>query len=112
MRRKRTGHAVKKRCQRCGSYPCRCPQPKSIPPQQQNPRVFRDRKGRGGKTVTIVRDLQLSPTDLTALGKKLKKLCGAGGAIKDGNIEVQGDHRETIAAELVKLGYQAKTAGG
>ena len=73
---------------------------------------MRDRKGRGGKTVTVVRGLQLSPDDLAALGRQLKKKCGAGGTIKDGNIEIQGDHRERVAAELIKLGYKAKLAGG
>ncbi len=107
-----TDSAFQKRCQRCGSYPCRCPKPKSLPPQQQNPRIFRDRKGRGGKTVTVIRDLQLSPTDLKTLGKELKQKCGSGGAIKDGNIEIQGDHRDKVLDELQKLGYQAKLAGG
>ncbi len=117
MKRKRnvvysTDPAFKKRCPRCGSFPCRCPKPKSIPPQQQAPRIFRDRKGRGGKTVTVVRDLQLTPDDLTALSKRLKRLCGAGGAIKEGAVEIQGDHREKVVAELQKLGYKAKLAGG
>ncbi|MCP4426906.1 MAG: stress response translation initiation inhibitor YciH [Chloroflexi bacterium] len=107
-----TDPAYKKRCSRCGSFPCRCPKPKSLPPQQQAPRIFRDRKGRGGKTVTVIRDLQLTPEDLAALGKQLKKKCGSGGAIKDGNIEIQGDHREKAAAELQKLGYKTKLAGG
>jgi translation initiation factor 1 len=107
-----TDPAYKKRCERCGSYPCRCPKPKSLPPQQQNPRIFRDRKGRGGKTVTVIRDLQLTPEDLTALGKQLKQKCGAGGAVKDDIIEIQGDHREKVQAELEKLGYKAKLAGG
>ncbi len=107
-----TAPAFKKRCERCGSYPCRCPRARSIPPQQQHPRIFRDRKGRGGKTVTVVRGLQLSSDDMIALGKQLKKQCGAGGAIKDGNIEIQGDHREKVAAELIRLGYKAKLAGG
>lgn len=107
-----TDSAFTKRCQRCGSYPCRCPKPKSVPPQQQAPRIFRDRKGRGGKVVTVVRDLQLTPDDLTALGKQLKQKCGAGGAIKEGTIEIQGDHREKVKAELQKLGYKAKLAGG
>jgi translation initiation factor 1 len=107
-----TDPAYKKRCERCGSYPCRCPKPKSLPPQQQNPRVFRDRKGRGGKTVTVVRDLQLTPEDLTALGKQMKKKCGSGGTVKDGNIEIQGDHREKVVDELIKIGYKAKPAGG
>ena len=107
-----TDPAFKKRCPRCGSYPCRCPKPKSLPPQQQTAHIYRDRKGRGGKTVTVIRDLQLTPADLTTLGKRLKKKCGAGGAVKDGAIEIQGDHREKIMAELQKLGYKAKLAGG
>ena len=106
------GPASKKRCPRCGRFPCRCPKPRSVPPEQQNPRIFRDRKGRGGKTVTVIRDLQLSADDLTALGKRLKQKCGAGGAVKEGNIEIQGDHREKVAAELQKMGYRAKLAGG
>jgi translation initiation factor 1 len=104
--------AAKRRCQRCGSFPCRCPKTRSLPPQQQSPRVFRDRKGRGGKVVTVIRDLQLSAEDLTELGKQLKKKCGAGGTVKEGNIEIQGDHREQVAAELTRLGYKAKLAGG
>ncbi len=107
-----TDSAFQKRCQRCGSYPCRCPQPKSLPPQQQNPRIFRDRKGRGGKTVTVIRALQLTDNDMKKLSKQLKKKCGSGGAMKDGNIEIQGDHREKILAELQKQGYKAKLAGG
>jgi translation initiation factor 1 len=107
-----TNPASAKRCQRCGSYPCRCPKPKSLPPQQQMARIERERKGRRGKTVTVVRDLQLTPEDLKALGKQLKKLCGSGGTVKDGNIEIQGDHRDKIAAELQKLGYKSKFVGG
>ncbi len=84
----------------------------SLPPQQQHPRVYRDRQGRGGKTVTVIRDLQLSAEDMAALGRRLKRMCGAGGAVKDGNIEIQGDHRERVTAELQQLGYQAKMAGG
>lgn len=101
-----------RRCPRCNSYPCRCRKQQSLPPQQQTAILARDRKGRGGKTVTLVRDLQLSPDDLKELAKQLKQLCGAGGAVKDGIIEIQGEHREKIAARLRELGYKTKIAGG
>ncbi|MBN1640870.1 MAG: stress response translation initiation inhibitor YciH [Anaerolineae bacterium] len=101
-----------KRCPKCGRYPCRCPKPVSVPPQQQTARIQCERKGRKGKTVTVVNALQLSPDDLDALGRSLRKLCGGGGTVKEGAIEVQGDHRERIAAELQRLGYKVKHVGG
>ncbi len=101
-----------KRCPRCGSYPCRCPRSKSLPPQQQTAAIQRERKGRGGKTVTVVRDLQLNPQDMKRLTKQLKKACGSGGTVKDGAIEIQGDHREKVAATLHSLGYKTKLVGG
>ncbi len=107
-----TGDGAKARCPRCGQAPCRCPRPTSLPPQQQAPRIQREKKGRGGKTVTVITGLQLTPDDLAALAKTLKALCGAGGTVKEGTIEIQGDHREKIAAELRRLGYKAKLAGG
>lgn len=107
-----TDSAAAKRCPRCGSYPCRCPRPKSVPPEQQTACIRREKKGRGGKTVTVIMELQLAPDDMKALGKTLKQKCGAGGAVKDGNIEIQGDHRDTVAAELQKLGYKTKFVGG
>jgi translation initiation factor 1 len=101
-----------KACPRCGRYPCRCPKPKSLPPDQQTAAILRERKGRGGKTVTVVRDLKLAPDDLKSLSKDLKQACGTGGTIKEGTIEIQGDHRETIAARLRALGYKTKFVGG
>jgi translation initiation factor 1 len=75
-------------------------------------RVGREVAGRGGKGVTVVTGLPLAPAQLEALAKTLKKLCGAGGAAKDGRIEIQGDHRDRLVAELRKLGYDAKRSGG
>lgn len=109
-RRKKT--AVELRCPRCGSYPCRCPKPKSVPPGEQTVYLHRERKGRGGKTVTVLKELQLTEKDMKKLAKKLKKAVGAGGAVKDDQIEIQGEHRERIATVLEKLGYQTKIAGG
>ena len=75
-------------------------------------RVGRETAGRSGKGVSVVTGLPLSGEALEALATKLKKLCGAGGAVKDGVIEVQGDHRDRLVKELIKLGYEAKRAGG
>jgi translation initiation factor 1 len=99
-------------CPRCKHYPCRCPQPVSLPPQQQTAAIRRETKGRGGKTVTTVSGLQLKPDDLKDLSKALKQTCGTGGSIKDGVIEIQGDHREKIAEKLRSLGYKTKFTGG
>jgi translation initiation factor 1 len=99
-------------CPRCGASPCRCPRASSLPPQQQTARIQREKKGRAGKTVTVVSGLQLSPSDLATLAKRLKTCCGSGGTVKDGSIEVQGDHRQRIAAELRAQGYKVKFVGG
>lgn len=101
-----------KRCPRCGKYPCRCPKPVSLPPEKQTAAISRDRKGRKGKTVTVIRQLQLKPEDLQSLARLLKQACGSGGTVKDGVIEIQGDHREKIAAKLRSLGYKTKFVGG
>ena len=74
--------------------------------------VSRESKGRGGKTVTLVRGLALDEAGLAALGKRLRSACGAGGAVKDGVLEIQGDHRERVAALLAEAGHRVKIAGG
>jgi translation initiation factor 1 len=73
-------------------------------------RIFRGKGGRGGKAVSVVRGLP--PRELDAVAKDLKKHCGSGGTVKDGAVEIQGDHREKIAARLTAQGYQVKLAGG
>ncbi len=84
----------------------------SLPPQSQTAYLHRDKGGRGGKVVTLVKNLVLSDDDLKSLAKKLKQECGTGGTVKDGVIEIQGEHREKLAAVLQKLGYNVKVAGG
>ena len=94
------------------------PEPRPDPPsltEARGPRdgvvrIFRDRSGRNGKVVTVIRGLPAK--DLEHRATELKRFCGAGGAVKDGAVEIQGDHRETIVAELVKLGWPAKKSGG
>ncbi len=93
--------------------PGRAHQPQvSLPPEEQTVYLHRESKGRGGRTVTLVKKLQLSPSDLKALGKELKRLCGTGGTVKNGIIEIQGEHRQKIAAYLQNKGYRIKIAGG
>ncbi len=75
-------------------------------------RIQRQTGGRGGKTVTVVSGLPLELPALQALGKELKQRCGSGGAVKDFTLEIQGDHRELLKAELEKRGFKVKLAGG
>lgn len=75
-------------------------------------RVSRQTKGRGGKSVTVVKGLALDPTALALLGKQLRTACGSGGTVKDGVIEVQGDHCDLVMETLTKLGHHPKRAGG
>ncbi len=75
-------------------------------------RLFRDRGGRNGKTVTVIHGLPERGPALEARLSELKRLCGAGGTVKDGAVEIQGDHRERLAERLRTLGYTVKLAGG
>lgn len=84
----------------------------SLPPQQQTAYLHRESGGRGGKVVSVVKNLVLSEKDMKSLAKKLKQDCGTGGTVKDGVIEIQGEHRQKMAALLQKLGYKVKIAGG
>ena len=75
-------------------------------------RVQRETKGRGGKAVTVVRGVPVDAAGLVKLGQDLKAACGSGGTVKDGNIEVQGEHVDRILALLQQRGYKVKRAGG
>jgi len=75
-------------------------------------RVQRESKGRGGKTVTVVRGLPLDAAALADLGKRLRTACGTGGTAKDGTLELQGDHADKVLAWLAAQGFKAKRAGG
>jgi len=85
---------------------------KSLPPREQTVYLHRDSKGRGGSSVTLVKKLVLSEQDIKELAKKLKQICGSGGTVKEGVIEIQGEHREKISEALQKMGYKVKIAGG
>jgi translation initiation factor 1 len=83
-----------------------------VAPNQQNLKVEASRKGRGGKTVTVISGFQGKPEILADLAKQLKAQCGTGGTVKDNEIEIQGEHKQKIAEILKKLGYKAKISGG
>ena len=75
-------------------------------------RVSRQTKGRGGKSVTLIKGLALDSVALALLGKQLRTACGSGGTVKDGVIEIQGDHCELVMEALKKHGHSAKRVGG
>jgi len=75
-------------------------------------RVVRQTAGRGGKAVTVITGLALGEPELAALAGELKRRCGSGGTVREGTIEIQGEHRDTLVAELLRRGFQAKRSGG
>ena len=102
-------------CPSCGkqSDKCKCKKKKNNPTKGDGKvRVERSTKGRKGKGVSLISGIPLEGAQLKELAKKLKQKCGTGGTIKNGVIEIQGDHRDMLVEELNKLGYKAKKAGG
>jgi translation initiation factor 1 len=100
-------------CPECRQPVDACICKKSVIPEGDGiARVRRESKGRGGRTVTTVTGVPLPEDALKELATTLKRRCGTGGALKDGVIEIQGDHVETLLAELVKQGFKAKKSGG
>ncbi|MDD5675418.1 MAG: translation initiation factor Sui1 [Chitinivibrionales bacterium] len=101
-------------CPACGMPigQCNCAKQKSAPQGSGAVRVGRETKGRKGKGVTVITGLPLQGEALEALAKQLKQRCGAGGTVRDGVIEIQGDHRDGIVTELTKRGFSARRSGG
>jgi len=101
-------------CPGCG-HPvpkCACAAKRAAPKGDGIVRISRQTKGRKGKGVSLITGVPLPLEGLEALAKQLKQRCGAGGAVKDGVIEIQGDHRDVLALELKSRGYTVKLAGG
>ncbi len=113
-------------CPQCGSSPCACgpfarlkgvlppalATPPKGPPKQNDPVILRlDKSGRKGKAVTLVSGIQMHPQGKLDLLQKFKKICGAGGTLKEGTLELQGDHRDRLQVQLEALGYKVKRAG-
>ncbi|MEN8162086.1 MAG: stress response translation initiation inhibitor YciH [Myxococcota bacterium] len=95
-----------------GRVPTKPQEPPRRPRGDGIVRVRREKQGRGGKTVTAILGVPLADDGLAALARELKRRCGTGGTAKDGVIEIQGDHRDVLVAELEKRGYTVKLAGG
>ena len=96
-------------CQALAS--CRCSAVSARPATDGVLRVSLETKGRAGKGVTVLRGLALDDAAIAALGKQLRTSCGSGGTVKDGVIEVQGDHRDRVIRMLTEQGYVVKRAG-
>ncbi len=101
-------------CPECGQplASCRCKQQSARPKGDGVVRVALDRKGRAGKAVSVVTGLPGSDEELKALAAELKRRCGTGGTIKNGAIEIQGDHRDALVEALRAKGFTVKKAGG
>ena len=91
---------------------CVCAAAQAMPCKSGAVRVSLDTQGRAGKGVTVVRGLALDAAALAVLGQQMRAACGSGGTVKDGNIEVQGDHSLRVMAVLKARGFAAKRSGG
>jgi translation initiation factor 1 len=103
-----------KMCPRCGNPAtrCICKTKKTVPQGDGIVRLKRETKGRKGKGVTLITGVPADFEGLKSLSKSLKQKCGTGGTVKNGVIEIQGDHRDLLEVELTKRGYKVKRAGG
>ncbi len=101
-------------CPQCGQplRKCRCNEQQAPPKADGIVRIQRETKGRKGKGVTLISGVPLSGEELKALAKTLKQKCGTGGTVKNGSIEIQGDHRDLLLQLLQEKGWKVKKAGG
>ena len=99
-------------CAKCKHLPCRCQQKKNPPALKPSGFVKMRREMRRGKPVIVLFETGLGESQLKELLKAIQKACGAGGSLKDGCLEIQGDHREKIEQLLTQRGLKSKRAGG
>jgi len=103
-----TDGSHRKTCSGCGQQSCVCPVEADIIPSETTLSLRLEKKGRGGKTVTVVGNLPPNESYFAGLTRKLKSHCGAGGALKEGGMEIQGDHREKVGAYLEQMGFKVR----
>ena len=103
-----------KACPACGNpvKECKCSEDNPGNPSDGIVRIGRETKGRKGSGVSVITGIPLGEKELKILAKRLKQKCGTGGTVKSGIIEIQGDHRDLLKQELIKLGYTVKFSGG
>ncbi len=101
-------------CPACGKPvgECLCRRKNDVPQGDGIVRIAAETKGRKGKSVTVITGVPLDPEGLKELGRQLKGKCGAGGSVKNGVIEIQGEHRNLLFEELPKRGWRVRRAGG
>lgn len=102
----------KKQCKKCLKFPCQCPSLKDMVPNLHTLKIRLEKNSRGGKNVTVIFELPDNEKYFKDLVKKLKNYCGSGGALKNNQMEIQGDHRQKVKAYLEKIGFKVKLAGG
>lgn len=104
--------STKQKCPKCGQYDCICNKVEDGPLAGQTAKIMVDRKGRKGKSMTVVEGLKVNPMHLADIAKTIKQKIGAGGTAKQGRIEIQGEHRDKVAAVLQEMGVKTKFSGG
>ncbi|MDC0980142.1 translation initiation factor [Bdellovibrionales bacterium] len=100
------------RCKKCEEIPCVCIKEVDVRPDETTLKIRLEKKGRGGKVVTVVFDLPFNEKYFKDLSKKIKNHCGSGGSFKGGIMEFQGDQKERVKIFLEKLGFTVKFSGG
>lgn len=101
-----------KLCKKCDKDPCVCAKSIEIQPSEHTLKIRLEKKGRGGKSVTVIFQLPNNEKYFKTLAQKLRTHCGSGGSFKSGTIELQGDHKEKAKSFLEKVGFRVKLAGG
>ncbi len=99
-------------CKNCEKAPCACKKSSSIRPEDLELKIRLEKKGRGGKAVSVIFNFPHNPDYFKKLSKKIKSHCGTGGSFKNDTIEIQGDQRDKIKSFLEKEGFKVKLAGG